>query len=1104
MHAPAEEIASASSDDDIAVIHASDPSSSAAAATPVPDAATAAYLQSLIDDPPTQAEMFRHLDAAIQEEADSFADPNPFLQSLVDHPPTMQEIVSQFGAATVSPENGSEGHSLLQTKARLVDAGGSNDAPRVLHAHSADVEDTRPQADMLTRLRKLPTPCRRPSVPVVCPHTDPLSGARGSQSVETQLRTSASGAPSCPPPSGKASSQTMPTALSLNDLVPAPAHVATSALLHIHTRLDDYLECMEPFGLHAFQTDMSCIPRLHPSTCKALADMPVWRSSHAQPVDAVELYVDGSYFESDSAAAWAVVAVVQAQGCRQWAGFMSGPLVSPGHGLHIGQTVNSPHTAELCALAYALATATKLANTHCCIYYDATAAAGIAEARSVSKHERALMHALFNLTHLARQEVRMLDFVHVPAHEGHAFNEAADAAAKAAAAGVFSRDPQALLFATAMRANAFNWVWWTTGPQVRDGALPGLHDSGLSMSGGSMLPRCHSLTHVPGIPTPVAKTHNQSPMSAAWNLRLCTYNCTTLTKECDRQCLATCFARDELDLVGLQETRTDPGPRFSQNAYTCFCAPADRGNLGCQLWVRTAAVVATGESRPVQFNVNNCVVAVREPRLLVVILPAGSQLLACVVAHAPLPETHPDEAQQWWSRLDSTMRQLPRSALPLLFIDANARFHHNYKEGTARTSAPCNVNAEAFQPFLTEHRLECCLSTADDGSPVVSWRSPHGNPAHLDYLAFPEELASGSVTVGRPRSFVDPVGFDHDPVQLNLSWTAEARSSACQWRWNRAKMRTPEGRLAIRGIMANCPAVGWCVHPDDHLQRINDYFFGQLQQQFPADLACSRRRHVSDELWAAVRQRRHARRLVHRNKQLWKQHLLQLLLNAWKHSCHPTRQKPPQPGQWNRKDTALRLANARLGKTIAVLCRCVHKLDQRYAAAHTREVLRESRKAGPAEMAAALRGVLKNGRRYKPPRITPALSRPHGLITDPADVQAALEASFAAPEHGVLRPLAQVANAGLPSSALPEEINLTRLFSMASLTEAFIQQKPNKAVGLSLLPAELYAADAIGAAVVHMPLILKGAAFGTLPMLWKGSQSVAIPKPNKPPGSLSA
>ena len=560
------EIASASSDDDVEVINARPLASPSGHEQPTADPATVAYLQSLISAL-AQAEMAEG----------PWTDPNPFLQSLVDNPPTLQEVLSQFGdEVEPSDDSASPARSLnlLQLAARV-------DTTTMLTTVSTvktGVGETTPQMDVPAKVRQLPTPCRR-RIALAPPQTVPLSEARVTRSIETPPARQERAPPGLSDRSAILPRPTV-TCIALQELIPPHDFLPEAARLCTHTNVDEFLSWVEPFGLQAFTRDITVVPDLHPSTRAALQGMPVWDSQHASSARGVDLFVDGSYFDSSGKAAWAVVAIINSAAGAHWGGFISGPLYGATELLHIGQTVNSPHTAELAALLYALATTVRLPNMHCRIFYDATAAAGIAEAKFTSQHERVLMHALFNLLYLARQEVATLDFIHVHSHQGNAFNyEAADAVAKAAARHGICHEPAAELFAQAVRDFRLDWVWWTTGPQIPNGVLPGLQDDGVTHTHPPLLPRQHKLTHVPGIPTRVALAHENRSTSVTWCLNLATYNCTTLTKECDRQCLSSCFAKDGLDLIGLQETRTDPGPKYNQGGYTCLCAPADRGNL---------------------------------------------------------------------------------------------------------------------------------------------------------------------------------------------------------------------------------------------------------------------------------------------------------------------------------------------------------------------------------------------------------------------------------------------------------------------------------------------------------------------------------------------
>ena len=128
---------------------------------------------------------------------------------------------------------------------------------------------------------------------------------------------------------------------------------------------------------------------------------------------------------------------------------MSGLLHDSTHELFVGQTVHTPHTAELAALLHALATAVNLPGKQCAIFYDATAAASIAQGEAASQREKVLVQALFSLRYMASLECQSLAFEHVQSR--HPFNEAAGTAAKAIAEHGLSHTPHTQLFARVVR-----------------------------------------------------------------------------------------------------------------------------------------------------------------------------------------------------------------------------------------------------------------------------------------------------------------------------------------------------------------------------------------------------------------------------------------------------------------------------------------------------------------------------------------------------------------------------------------------------------------------------------------------------------------------------
>ena len=154
-------------------------------------------------------------------------------------------------------------------------------------------------------------------------------------------------------------------------------------------------------------------------------------------------------------------------------------------------------------------------------------------------------------------------------------------------------------------------------------------------------------------------------------------------------------------------------------------------------------------------------------------------------------------------------------------------------------------------------------------------------------------------------------------------------------------------------------------------------------------------------------------------------------------------------------------------------------------------------------MAAALRGVMKTGRRYKPPRVAPTLHLHGEVFSHPDVVQKELGLHFAAPENGQPSNLRDIVKHGHHDANAFSEVDITQLPSLPSLAFAFMSRRHNKAVGLSCIPTEAYSANAIMCAALRMPLIAKIAATGVAPSLWRGAQAIASAKPGKPPTSLS-
>ena len=132
--------------------------------------------------------------------------------------------------------------------------------------------------------------------------------------------------------------------------------------------------------------------------------------------------------------------------------------------------------------------------------------------------------------------------------------------------------------------------------------------------------------------------------------------------------------------------------------------------------------------------------------------------------------------------------------------------------------------------LLQDRKLATTPRHTSAGERPMTWVSLHGNATQLDYAVLPEELAAHSDTIGVPPGFVDHNGLDHRILAAEVSWQAEARPGQQRVLFDTASMRTEAGQATLHNIFLSAPSVCWEVHPDTHLQQLNDFLFTALGQ----------------------------------------------------------------------------------------------------------------------------------------------------------------------------------------------------------------------------------------------------------------------------------
>ena len=505
-----------------------------------------------------------------------------------------------------------------------------------------------------------------------------------------------------------ARSKTLPKVVSINDALTASNGLELKLPLGIGDQeleryldfdpVDEQLETAFNLGDldEQLQQAFQAVPKCEPDDC----DPSVY--------DSVRIYTDGSFAEGS--ATWNFVIVACWKGQNFFIGFRSGFI--PLHG-HVERLLDS-HGSAVCAEQHAIIWATwwllcywRVANvtTPVVFLWDSQVAGRQAEgvyglSTDLGRLLRGLQIALQQLTEAD------VGHLHVPAHQGHLYNEIADALAKQAHRKCPTcPDNGRLLQLTDVLGNLDHlWLMLTSSsvfPKRSGGYFRWWSDS------ETVFPKellSHQLL-------PEARQKNDY-VSTPCYLQMASYNalslmgdkgCQTLYAEQGRvQLMRQQFEVRGMHIVGIQEARTPQGILVS-HSHIRFCSgKTDGGQYGVELWISRSSRIADG----LAFHPGEFLVALAEPRLLIVKYRGQLGELCFLVAHAPHTAADLLERQQWWGRLQKQFSTNVGGLECVVFIDANA-------------TAPCeatqsfggltwdhpNKNTPLFEEFVTQNGL---------------------------------------------------------------------------------------------------------------------------------------------------------------------------------------------------------------------------------------------------------------------------------------------------------------------------------------------------------------------------------------------------------------
>ena len=577
----------------------------------------------------------------------------------------------------------------------------------------------------------------------------------------------------------------------------------------------------------------------------------------------------------------------------------------------------------------------------------------------------------------------------------------------------------------------------------------------------------------------------------AFDFRIVTYNTLSAKAEVQKQLLDHHFHKHAVGLIGIQEARPERPGRSQTEHYHVVSSPGEDGTLGCQIWLHKSLQLAHGHQENT-WQARSIAIVCSEPRMLAIIVKISGQKFYIVSGHSPHGASGTDAIRRFWQNLDRVLRQAPNSCLPIVLLNANARFQSWAEEPCSQAAQ--GMAAECMCKLAEEHELAVSGLKDTQHRPIVTWTSPQGKDTCLDYVLLPGVLRSGFFTLGEIPEFWDLHDRDHAPLLVQLRWAKPVREDrTCKVRYDVQAMRTPEGKAKLRQIHNNTPSVPWQVHVDDHEKILVQHLQQSLQEHFPVAQDKPRQPYISDKTWQLVRERRAWRRIQRRAKDRLNAEILHACFGQWRQN----RDNAAEASQ--RRQKSLRMLVARCTKGIWTSTKTYKAAAKQDSAEYVRQAFADARREGAEALHRLLRGVMKTGRRYRAPPVAPAIVMPDGVVAEDACLE--LGKHFAADERGdVCTDLEQLRTI---TCAAPVELQASGLPTFAQVSKAFSAMKTRKAPGPSGIPSEALSGAARQAANQYVPLVIKMAMRAQCPLLWRGGCAAAIPKPQKAPSSFA-
>ena len=812
------------------------------------------------------------------------------------------------------------------------------------------------------------------------------------------------------------------------------------------------------------------------------------------PPEKLLVYTDGSKLWNhgllDVQSAWAfVVCAKWPASDQQWVvGFQHGAVcLQEDHEAWVGASVSDSYQAEVVALIFATLWLCQeplfYTGTPCELVADSTSALFGADG-TFQIHHPVLSKVLRPLQRFA-SAFAPVRHRWQKAHSGEPHNELADHLAKVAA-----REPQpsfgSVPFRLCAELTALQWVWLSA-EQVNESCRstwPEVTSEGIKFPVPGAL-QSHDITPV--------QTTGQGHLHL--ELQVTSFNVNSfkdakISNSGRTELLRTQTLAHKSLVSAWQETRRRHSSQWKNGHHIGFEAAAYKGAGGVALWFRHDIPFAYSQMdqtwHPCFFHLEDFVVEIEEPELLVVKYKSSIWTALFVSAHAPNDLAKEEIKDAFWKGLQAKLARWV--AIPVfLCIDANARLGSTTSSAVGHFSPEEeNDNGHRFHALLLENRLFLPSTVprmvSHPHEEQGTWLAKNGWK-RIDYVAIPQQFATAKIQTWVHTFEKDVAKEDHRAVSIKLQATMVLYSKATQHVHpmlpaNRNAMQTMQGKAACSKILQYMcdQQPPWHASADVHANYLNAAASQCLPSEFPLTKRKPKPTWIQDQTWEKFKDARTWRRQLRALRSQERLGMLRLVFRQWATST-PCLEKFTA---WIKEvDFATASALHKLKSSQRDMIRLLREDESTYIA-HCAQIKHdELTEAKGTLLWRKLRSALPSFRKKSKKHLPFALAHEQ------------LHAHFAGIEEAKIKSMDEMCEESQRKSVLALQATHTKEFSGAQLPSVFELETAIRATAsgkacIGCLPLELLKADPPKAAELLLPMMVHFFRFQQQPLSWKG------------------